>query len=400
MHRVSTSPLREHPAGLRVHFVVHHQRDRAAGASGATLALGDALEALGCSPSYYFLDDAFGAANFSEVQRMLRFPWRVARHLAAAASRVDVVDATSGDAWLWCWQRRPGGGNAALVTRAHGLEHVTSHDLRRRARAGHVHLSWKYPIYHGGYRLWEVRRSMIGADGQIFLNASDRDYAVSEFGLTAACSMVLPNGVPDRLLDIPPVTSRTDASSPIALAFLGSWIPRKGIRAVVEMASALHERGIPFTLQLLGTGMDAVAVKEHFAPDVRSHIGVVPRFAPEELARLLSGAEVMVHPSWTEGFSLALVEGMACGLAPVSTRSGGAADVVRDGESGLMLPDERGASLADAVVRLSADRALLGRLRGAAQVEARRLRWASIAERTLAFYRSTIARRARAAGRT
>ena len=389
----------ERAPGLRVHFVVHHHRDRAAGASGATLALGDALETLGCHVSYYFFDDAFGAESSSEVWRMVRFPWHVARHLSDAAASVDIVDATSGDAWVWTWRGRPGGRTAALVTRAHGLEHVTSLDLRRRARARTLALSWKYPVYHGGYRLWEVRRSMTCADGQIFLNQADQEYAMSRLGVGAATSIVLPNGVPDRLLDLSRVTPGANASSPIALAFVGSWIPRKGSSAVAEMASVLHSRGLSFSLRLLGTGTNATSVLADFAPNVRGRVSVTPRYAPDELPRLLEGAEVLVHPSWTEGFSLALVEGMACGLAPIATASGGANDVVRNGETGLLLADESGLSLADAVTMLSADRAMLGRLRSAAQAEVQRLRWTAVAERSLAFYRATIAHRASAGAR-
>lgn len=400
MRHASTLRLTEAAAHLRVHFVVHHHRDRAAGASGATLALGDALQQLGCGVSFFFFDDAFGDARHSEIQRMLRFPWRVASHLARAAQGIDVVDATSGDAWVWCARGRPGATGATLVTRAHGLEHMTSRDLRRRSRAGQVTLSWKYPVYHGGYRLWEVQRSMTCADGQVFLNDPDRDHAMAEFGVRADTSVVLPNGVPDRLLGIAPVTPRTDASSPIALAFVGSWIPRKGTRAVVDMAVALHASGIPFSLRLLGTGMDRVSVLDEFPAGVREHVSVSAYFAPEELPGLLDGADILVHPSWTEGFSLALVEGMACGLAPVATASGGAASVIRNGETGLLLHDESALSLADAVTRLAADRALLGRLRVSAQLEMQRLRWSTVAARTLTFYRAMMDRRASIVART
>jgi glycosyltransferase involved in cell wall biosynthesis len=253
-------------------------------------------------------------------------------------------------------------------------------------------LSRRYPLYHGGYRLWEVKQSLRRAEGQIFLNEPDRDFAVQHLDVPAATTSVLPNGVADRLLDLPRVQPEV-ISAPIALAFVGSWIPRKGTRAITEMASALHVRGVAFTLRLLGTGAPAECVRLAFAPEVRDRIAVRPGFDPVELPGLLRDAEVLLHPSWTEGFSLALVEGMACGLAPVSTRAGGATTMIRDGASGIVLSDESGASLADAVSRLASDRPMLNRLRVAAQASVQSLRWDTIAGRTIAAYEAAIERR-------
>jgi glycosyltransferase involved in cell wall biosynthesis len=392
MHRVSTCPLADADAPLRVHFVVHHHRDRAAGASGATLSLGAALEGRGSTVSYYFHDDAYGSAISGELSRMVRFPWYVARHLARSSSAYDVIDATTGDAWLWALLGRRGGSHAALVTRSHGLEHVTTEDLQRRARAREFTLSRRYPVYHGGYRLWEVRQSLRHSDAQILLNEQDREYAVQRLGVATETTTVLPNGVPDLFLDLPPVRPAS-TTSPIALAFIGSWISRKGVRAIVEMTTVLLARGVPFTLRFLGTGMETSALRAKFSPALADSITGTSRYDPAELPGLLDGAEVLLHPSWTEGFSLALVEGMACGLAPVSTRSGGATTVVRDGETGVLLANESGAALADAVVRLADDRAHLARMRVAAQSSMQALRWDTIAARTLEVYRATIARR-------
>ena len=383
----------ESSPALRVHLVAHHHLDRAAGVSGATLSLGAALAKRGCTVSYYSFDDAFGVSpSANEIGRMLRFPWRVADHLASAGAPYDVVDATTGDGWVWARRSRPGNPRAALVTRSHGLEHVVVNDLRQRARAGEVTLSRKYALYHGGFRLWEVRRSLTSADAQIFLNDTDRDYAMQSLGVSDTTSVVLPNGVPDALLDLPRILP-VPGDAPISLAFVGSWIPRKGMHAVVAMASALRARNVAFTLRLLGTGVDAAAVLDAFSSDVRGQVTVQPKYEPEQLPALLAQSEVLLHPSWTEGFSLALVEGMACGLTPIATRSGGATTVIRDGENGLLLDEGSGVALADAVVRLSGDRDRLARLQVAAQEAMSPLRWDRVAAQTIDVYRAALARR-------
>jgi glycosyltransferase involved in cell wall biosynthesis len=383
-------------APLRVLFVVHHRMDRAAGVSGATLALGNALEQRGHRVSYYGFDDAFGAQTGADIPAMLRFPWYAARHLMRAASSYDVIDASTGDAWVWGLLGRPGGRRTALVTRSHGLEHVLAADLRRRARIGQVRLSRKYPLYHGGFRLWEVARSLRVADAQVFLNNADRCHAIQRLGVAGSRAVVIPNGISEHALSSPP-SGVMPSDAAIELAFIGSWIPRKGTTGVVDMAQALTRRNVPFRLRLLGTGAPDEMVLDSFDEGSRRSVTVVRQFAPGALPALLDGAAVLLHPSWTEGFSLALVEAMAAGLAPVATRSGGATTVIQDGQSGLLLANESGDALASAVERLAGDVVLLAQLQSEARQSVQSLRWDAIAERTVEVYRGAIARRA---GRT
>ena len=107
------------PRPLRVLFVVHHVIERNAGAAGATLALHDAMRAQGHEVHTYGFQDAF-PDGASRAHRYL-FPWRVAAYLAREGHRFDIVDATTGDAWVWLARRT---GGPRIVTRAHGLEHV------------------------------------------------------------------------------------------------------------------------------------------------------------------------------------------------------------------------------------------------------------------------------------
>ena len=388
------SPLPE--GGLRVHLIAHHARDVAAGASGATLALGHALGSLGCAVSYFFYDDAFGSNEHTELSRMIRFPWRVASHLVRGASEFDVVDATTGDAWVWGARGRPGRVNAALVARSHGLEHVAVDELRRRSEAGEVALSHRFGLYHGGYRLWEVRRSLLAADAQVFLNEPDAQYAVTKLGIPAATATVIPNGVPDYLLDLARVAPAAEGGT-LALAFIGSWIPRKGIRSVVQAAALLSEQGVDFSLLLLGTGGSEADILSQFAESPRQRVRVVPRYEPHELPGLLNGSEVLLHPSWTEGFSLALVEGMACGLAPVATRAGGATSLVHERVTGVVIDADAGGKIANAVAAMAANRVQLGRMRIAAQEAVKDYRWSAIAERMLGVYRQAMERSVRRA---
>jgi glycosyltransferase involved in cell wall biosynthesis len=68
---------------------------------------------------------------------------------------------------------------------------------------------------------------------------------------------------------------------------------------------------------------------------------------------------VVVAPSlWQEPFGLVAVEAMAAGKPVIASRTGGLADIVRDGESGLLVPPGDAPALAAALERLLDDIAL------------------------------------------
>ncbi len=71
-----------------------------------------------------------------------------------------------------------------------------------------------------------------------------------------------------------------------------------------------------------------------------------------DLRRYLAKATIFVLPSRSEGFSNALIEAMAAGVPAIATDVGGNAEAIQNGKSGLILPPENAAALADAIERL------------------------------------------------
>ena len=71
-----------------------------------------------------------------------------------------------------------------------------------------------------------------------------------------------------------------------------------------------------------------------------------------DVADLIRGSHLFVHPSHEEGFSNAILEAMAGGKAVVAYDVGGNPEAVRNGESGLLVPLRRSRALAEAINRL------------------------------------------------
>jgi glycosyltransferase involved in cell wall biosynthesis len=360
---------------MRVLFTIHHHLDPNSGAPGVTWQLARAMRAAGHEAEIYSWDDL--PPRLGPRAREALFPEFAARRMARAD--VDVIDAASCDAWLFGLIRRPGG--PTLVSRSHGLEQTFWDARAGQARRDGERIPPLERIYHGGVRLREARVSMRRADAVLFLNRADRERAVRELRVAAERAYVIANGIPDELLGLPAPAPSGDG--PLRLAQIGSWAARKGAAVLVEALRAPLAEGA-VTLTLVGTAAPAEQVLGAFPAAARERVRVVPSYERAELPALLAEQHSLLLPSYAEGFSLALVEGMACGLAPIATAVGAAPDLIAD--EGLLVPAGDAAALADAIRRVAADRPLLDRMRAAAQQRVQEYSWPRVAAHTLAIY--------------
>ncbi|MEG4861693.1 glycosyltransferase family 4 protein, partial [Microcoleus sp. K1-B6] len=146
-------------------------------------------------------------------------------------------------------------------------------------------------------------------------------------------------------------------------------------------------------VSFLGTGCSEAEVHADFEPAVRDRIRVIPRYSQDTLPDLLRGHHIKLFPTLSEGFSLALTETMACGLAPVTTTTPGPMEIVRDGHNGILVPARDSQAIEQALERLVTDRPYLEQLRRNAYATAQHYSWERIARHNLAFYEEALCQR-------
>jgi glycosyltransferase involved in cell wall biosynthesis len=114
------------------------------------------------------------------------------------------------------------------------------------------------------------------------------------------------------------------------------------------------------------------------------------------VAAQLAAAQIVVVPSmWPEAFGLTCLEALASGRAVVASAVGGLPDLVRDGETGLLVPPGDSIALAAAVNRLAADEQLRRRLGRAGRALAADYTMDRHVAAVLAAYRDALARAGR-----
>jgi glycosyltransferase involved in cell wall biosynthesis len=375
---------------MNILLAIHHHLDPNAGAPGVTLKLGREFQKLGHHVDYYSFDDL--PSQLPEIVKSLSFSEFFAAHLRMRTrDPIDVIDASTGDAWVWAKLSRNRQKRPLLVTRSHGLEHIMHLGILAEARRENLQLSWKYPLYHGGLRLWEVAQSLRAGDLALLLNQADADYAIHHLGVHPDRVEIVANGIPAEFLNLS-LEPTPSSDEPIRIAQVGSYIDRKGIRYGVPAVNRILHQHPQVMMSFLGTGCSADRVRADFDPSVRDRVMVTPHYNHDLLPSLLQGHQIKLFPTLSEGFSLALPEAMACGLAPVTTVTPGATEIV-DETNGVLVPPRDTEAIVLALERLIDDRTELERLRRSAYETAQNYSWRQIAIHTLDIYERAIARK-------
>jgi glycosyltransferase involved in cell wall biosynthesis len=372
---------------LRIVLTIHHFLDRATGAPGFTLALAEEYRRLGHDVEVIGFDRL--RLRDERLCRLV-FPAYVAARLRALErdAPIDVVDASSGDASLWCLIRTHG-RRPALVVRSHGLEHSSFESQCEDVRRGLDHLSTQHRLYRTRLELPRVRRTLRAADLVVMLNTDDVRYAVERLGVSPGRTRVVGQGLDDATIDAA-ARRRIEPHEP-TIVCIGSFIARKGVGYLVEAATELMHEDRRVRIRFLGTGIAAEAVRAAFPAALRPRVEVVPRYDRAELVDLVGAAPIGVLASVREGSPVALLELMALGLASVVTATPGVGDTVMDGETAVVVPARDARALRDALAGLIADPARVARLGAAARVAVDESRWSRRAVENLALYGDALA---------
>lgn len=146
--------------------------------------------------------------------------------------------------------------------------------------------------------------------------------------------------------------------------------PVKGVRHLVEAAAAVRSKLDGLRLLIIGEGGERAAL-ESLAAGLGLGGDVVFTGWRRDVRALLPAIDVYVQPSLSEGFGWAALEAQAAGLPVIASSVGGLTDLVKEGETGLLVPAGDCAALAAALSRCLSDPLLRIRLGSEAAAAAR-----------------------------
>jgi glycosyltransferase involved in cell wall biosynthesis len=205
-----------------------------------------------------------------------------------------------------------------------------------------------------------------GSRKVIFVSERLRDHLQARLRLPATHCAVIANGVdtegfrPDRDRSLRAELGLSDDTALIGA--IGNVREPKAYDVLLRAARALLDRSQRFHMVIAGDCSNALGRHlQQLSRDLGTDRNVTFLGLRPDVSRILNNLDVFVLSSDTEGFSIACIEAMACGVPVVATRSGGPEQIL-EGGAGLLVPTADPAALAVAVAELLSSNELTAEL--------------------------------------
>jgi glycosyltransferase involved in cell wall biosynthesis len=194
-----------------------------------------------------------------------------------------------------------------------------------------------------------IRRMFQHADYVVALGQRDRTTLTTLLGVDERRIIVAHNCVPD-----PGARNVRVGETPL-IVFLGRLSERKGVKELLLALSHPIMKDLQWRAVLAGDG-PIEDYRRQAAAMALSDLVEMPGWLDADKARALCArADILVLPSHAEGMAMAVIEGLAHGLAVVTTRVGAHEEAISDGETGLFVPVGDKDALAAALAKVVSD---------------------------------------------
>jgi colanic acid/amylovoran biosynthesis glycosyltransferase len=226
-------------------------------------------------------------------------------------------------------------------------------------------------IFHASVRPEDLRRKLTEAAAVITVSEYNLAHLRRTYGGAAARVQRIYNG-----LDLEQFRYEAPWERPAQIVAVGRLVEKKGLGDLVEACAVLARRGRRFECQIIGEGpLEAELRRRIERCALQGRVVLLGPRPESEVMRHVQGAALFALPCVVgtdgnrDGLPTVLLEAMAVGTPCVSTDVTGIPEVVRDGKTGLVVPQHAPEVLAGAMERLLADPGLRVRL----ATQARRL---------------------------
>jgi glycosyltransferase involved in cell wall biosynthesis len=262
----------------------------------------------------------------------------------------------------------------AQAVRARGIVHLHAHFASsaasvarlaaRLAGVPYTFTAHAKDVFHAGVDHDDLRRKLAGAAATVTVSDFNLAHLRATFGRDAARAVRVYNG-----LDLARFPYADPGARPPTVVSVGRLVEKKGMDVLVDACALLAERGVDLRCVIVGGGELEAGLRAQVA--ARRLDGRVTLLGPQPqdtVRRVVASAAAFAAPCVVgadgnrDGLPTVLLEAMALGTPCVSTDVTGIPEVLRDGDTGLAVPQRDPAALAAALERLLADAALRVRL--------------------------------------
>jgi glycosyltransferase involved in cell wall biosynthesis len=180
------------------------------------------------------------------------------------------------------------------------------------------------------------------------------------------------------------------ADDVLVVAFLGRVVMEKGLDVFSEAIRALAERKVKHRVLVIGEGPARPWFEQRLPEAI-----FTGQLTGTDLARALASCDVLLNPSITEAFGNVTLEAMASALPVIAAHATGTTNLVRDGQTGILVDSDDIDGFADALESYARDPQLRRRHGAAGLTFAETMDWDTINSAVLKVYVKAIEKRKR-----
>ena len=215
-------------------------------------------------------------------------------------------------------------------------------------------------IFHESVQPDDLRRKLRDAAGVVTVSDYHLDYLRRTYGSLAERVQRIYNG-----LDLQEFRYESPRDRPARIVAIGRLVEKKGFADLIDACALLARGGRSFSCRIIGHGVLQNELRSQIERlGLQKYIELIGPRPQSDIIKEVQNAAVLAAPCIVgkdgdrDGLPNVIQEALALGTPVVSTDVTGIPEVVRDGETGLQVPQRDPAALAAALERLLTDRDL------------------------------------------
>jgi glycosyltransferase involved in cell wall biosynthesis len=215
-------------------------------------------------------------------------------------------------------------------------------------------------IFHQAVNPEDLQRKLTDAHTVITVSDFNVHYLQQGYGQAATTVQRLYNG-----LDLSRFPYQSPQNRPAKIVAVGRLVEKKGFSDLIQACAILKSRNIGFVCQIIGTGELEASLREQIIDlELTDRVELVGPRPQNELKELVQSAALFAAPCLVgedgnrDGLPTVLLEAMALGTPCVATDVTGIPEILRDGQTGVLIPQANPTALAAAMERLLSDPSL------------------------------------------
>ncbi len=190
----------------------------------------------------------------------------------------------------------------------------------------------------------------------IAISTSVKDYLLSKKIVPESKITIIKNGIDLDLFKSGRKNKKNKHNHCMKIGSIGRLHPIKGYDYLLETFKIVNDKNPLLKLEIVGDGkIKPDLLKKAKRLNLLKNVTFLGSLPPSNVISILNDWDLFILPSLWEGFGIVILEAMAMQLAVIATKIGGIKEIVKDGETGILVNPKNPKKMANAILLLLND---------------------------------------------